>query len=88
MSRKNKVMEAKNRKARIESMKASKESALRRSQMEYRFGDWKPIKDGTDRMYHKTSIPIAEALENPNLTLSELMSLRRKRANIALKYGC
>jgi len=90
MSRKNRVMEQKNRKVRIESMKASKASALRHSQMEYHFGDWKPIKDNTDRMYHKTSAPISdsEALKNPNLTLSEIMALRIKRANIAIKYGC
>ena len=88
MGRKNKVMEQKNRKVRIESMKASKESALRHSQMEYRFGDWSVPIDGVSMMYHKTSRKISEIESNPNLTLSEIMSLRRRRANIAINYGC
>lgn len=88
MSRKNKVMEQKNRKARIESMKASKASALRHSVMELHFGDISLPKDGTANMYKVTEgktttamkvAEIDEKLKNLNLSISDRMSLVRKR---------
>ena len=91
MSHKNKAMEAKNRKARIESMKASKASALRHSVMELHFGDISLPKDGSANMYKPTEgkvtkamkvAEIDEKLKNPNLSISDRMSLVRKRATL------
>lgn len=91
MSRKNKAMEAKNRKARIESMKASKVSALRHSVMELHFGDISLPKDGSANMYRPTEGKVTKAmkmgeiegkLKNPNLSISERMALVRKRATL------
>lgn len=91
MSRKNKVMEQKNRKVRIESMKASKVSALRHSVMELHFGDISLPKDGSANMYRPTEgkvtkamkvAEIDEKLKNPNLSISERMALVRKRATL------
>ena len=89
MSRKNKVMEAKNRKVRIESMKASKISALRHSVMEIHFGDITIPKDGVGNMYKPTEgkvttamkvAEIDEKLQSLSLSISERMALIRKRA--------
>lgn len=91
MSRKNKVMEQKNRKVRIENMKASKVSALRHSVMELHFGDISLPKDGSANMYRPTEgkvtkamkvADIDEKLKNPNLSISERMALVRKRATL------
>lgn len=91
MSRKNRVMEAKNRKVRICDARARKESALRHSVMELHFGDISLPKDGTANMYKVTEGKITKAmkvteidekLKNSNLSISEHMALVRKRATL------
>ena len=88
MSRKNKAMEAKNRKVRICDAQARKVSALRHSVMEIHFGDISLPRDGSANMYKPTEgkvtktmkvAEIDEKLKNLNLSISDRMSLVRKR---------
>lgn len=91
MSRKNKVMEQKNRKVRICDARTNKISALRHSVMEIHFGDITLPKDGVGNMYKPTEgkittgmkvAEIDEKLQNLNLSISERMALIRKRATL------
>ena len=91
MSRKNKVMEQKNRKVRMYDAQIGKVSALRHSVMEIHFGDITLPKDGSGNMYKPTEgkittamkvADIDEKLKNPNLSISERMALVRKRATL------
>lgn len=91
MSRKNKVMEQKNRKVRMYDAQIGKVSALRHSVMELHFGDITLPKDGSGNMYKPTEgktttamkvADIDEKLKNPNLSISERMALVRKRATL------
>lgn len=91
MSRKNKVMEQKNRKVRMYDAQIGKVSALRHSVMELHFGDISLPKDGSGNMYKPTEgktttamkvADIDEKLKNPNLSISERMALVRKRTTL------
>ena len=84
-------MEAKNRKVRICNAQARKVSALRHSVMELHFGDISLPRDGSANMYKPTEgkvnkamkvAEIDEKLKNLSLSISDRMSLVRKRATL------